>query len=211
MVFAVTAEIAGMEQILKRLEGLSEKAANKILKPGTREAAKILSKSAKSYVPVQLGFLKKSLGWKVRVYKQKVIAIVGPRKGFKTTREMRAQTKGGAKKQASGLDRSENIDPVHYAHLVEFVRKELSPDEAKALVIPAVWRGGGMGPSPLGGDVIFRSRAKAYPGHPFLRPAIDSNQGRILQVMTDKVTEGLQSEAENPTSAKGDAGEESGE
>jgi len=186
MPFAIKAEISGLEPLIKALQSLEKKAAKKILKDAVNDASKIVLKAAKANVPVATTgihheLLKKSLGRKVKVYRKtgKVIAIIGPRRGFK-------QTKSGKQLSALGKQfQDAGIDPAHYAHLIEFGRSAITHTEARALAIPV-----------QGWDaVIFRPRAGPVAPHPFMRPALDSTQSAVKGAMEAAIKAGIEREA----------------
>ncbi len=107
---------AALERITKRLADISQKAATEAIQKGMRAACQLIAKDAKARVRVRTGLLRKSIGWKVKTYPSKiVVGIVGPRKTFKTRidgkivrRSLRTQVNG------------KWVNPVKYAHLVEF-------------------------------------------------------------------------------------------
>lgn len=180
MPFQVSAKIEGLEPLIKSLQALEKKAAKKILKDAVNEGSKLILKAAKANVPTgPTGLLKKSLGRKVKVYRNtgKVVAIIGPRSGFKQTKQGKQLTALGKKFKDAGAN------PVHYAHLVEFGRHAVSPQDAKVLAIA------------FPDAVAFRPSAEAVPPHPFMRPALDSTQSAVRGVIEQKIREGIEREA----------------
>lgn len=85
---------------------------------------------------VDTGLLAKSIGVRVmspRGRPDVIIGVIGPRKGFATlvTRKGKALTKKGIAKVVAGgggFRRSQFVDPVRYAHLVEGGRKPQGDD-----------------------------------------------------------------------------------
>jgi HK97 gp10 family phage protein len=161
-------ESAAVAELADKLAQMDRKAARVALKKGVNEATKIVLWDAKARTPRRSGQLRKSLGRLVKTYRGGAIVagIVGPRKGF------RVQWRG------------KYIDPVKYAHLVEFGRKE---------VVAGVGRGGKKTGKRLlsDGTTVFGPRVRAVPPRPFLRPAWDENKGRVVQVIIDALRKGL--------------------
>ena len=91
---------------------LPERTQRKVLRPAVRAAAKPVVKAARQKVPKKTGALRKSLGTKVKTYtgSQSVVAIVGPRTGFRTVD-----------------DNGRANDPARYGHLVELGTKNNAP------------------------------------------------------------------------------------
>src|SRR5262249_13600056 len=85
------------------------KVRKKVLRKAINEASKIVLKAAKANVPRASGLLKKSLGRKVKVYRASgtVVAIIGPRTGFKQD------------VHRDGRKVAVLANPTKYAHLVE--------------------------------------------------------------------------------------------
>lgn len=95
--------IVGDKRLIRMLEQLPNKVFRKGLLSAGRKAMKPVIAIARARAPVDSGTLKKSIGIKVKVYRQTGTAafVVGARKGFGTT--------------IAGRPR----DPYYYAHLVE--------------------------------------------------------------------------------------------
>jgi len=160
--FAIKAQIDGLGQVLARLQEADKKVRRKLLRQAVNEAGKIVLAAAKARVPKgATGQLRRSLGRKVKVYRSSgtAVAIVGPRKGYKIDVDGRA------------------VDPVHYAHLVEYGRRAAAVKTRKVLST---------------GKVVFGRKAAAVPAHPFMRPALDSTRDAVRQAMTRIILEGLE-------------------
>lgn len=100
MAFGIS--IIGDKAVIRNLHSLAERTQRKILKKVVRRVQKPMIAEARRRVRRRSGQLAKSLGTVIRTYKQtNVIAVAGPRGGFRTTWNGRP------------------IDPVFYAHLVE--------------------------------------------------------------------------------------------
>jgi HK97 gp10 family phage protein len=117
MGFTVKMRITGLEELIRRLESLDPKMRRKTLKAAVNAGSRILLAEMKAGVPSSLndtGLLRKSLGRRIKVYRQSgiVVAIVGPRRGFKQEIGM----------SSSGKYKGKPIyrNPTRYAHLVEF-------------------------------------------------------------------------------------------
>jgi HK97 gp10 family phage protein len=165
----VKAEFSGLSETLAKLHRIeSQTARGKILRAAANKAARPLLKAARSLVSVEDGWLKKSLGMRIKSYRHSgtVVAMVGPRSG-------------PSKKKKKGPRRSRRLKflrsvfrlavrlfaakaakvkkPTHYAHLVEF---------------------GHGGPSPA-------------PAHPFLRPAWDAHHNNAAATIAAEIEAGI--------------------
>jgi HK97 gp10 family phage protein len=103
MAFKVKMRITGVAELMKKLRSIDEKVKKVALQKGIGAAAKIIKDSAKARVRRRSGQLAKSLGSKVKTFRNTgiVVGVIGPRKGFKIM-----------------ID-GKPVDPVRYAHLVE--------------------------------------------------------------------------------------------
>lgn len=81
MPIKITMKLDGLQALAKRLEAIDKKVAKKAIKAAINQATKILTKEVKARVPVDTGLLRRSIGRKVKTYRQSglVIGIVGPR------------------------------------------------------------------------------------------------------------------------------------
>lgn len=164
MGFVIRGRVGGLEETIKRLDGLKRRVKNTILRKAMRRATAIVLKAARGNCPKDTGLLRKSLGSKVKAYRQSgvVVGLVGPRKGFK----QEVTRKGGGKMQA---------DPVRYAHLVEFGRKEVTTTKTVL----------------SDGTTVFGRSVRMVPPRPFLRPAWDQNKAAVREVIANTVAEEL--------------------
>lgn len=166
---------AAVARLAEKLAALDKKAVRRALKAGINEITKVVAKDAKSRVPKRTGQLKKSIGRKVTVKKDgsKVIGFVGPRSGFRVV--------------INGVP----VNPIKYAHLVEFGRREVVAGKAKGKATgKKVLSGDGR---PLTGKaakqagpfrrVIFGKRVRSVPPRPFLRPAWDAISGSASGIL----------------------------
>lgn len=172
MAFKIKAEITGLEDLVKQLrDELPRRMQSKILKKAIGDGSKVILKAARQKVPKgETGLLKKSLGRRIKVYRLsgKVIAMVGPRTGFKKTKAGRVRTKLGEEFSSA------QVDPSKYAHLVE---KGTKPHAIKITNGP------------------FKGRTIQHPGspaQPFLRPALDNNIARVREIFATVIKEGLE-------------------
>lgn len=180
MPFTVKAKIDGLDDLLKKLDGLKQSKRTGILRRATAKGAKVVLEAAKANLR-GLGLKRKdslllqSLGSKVVVTKRGgVYAVVGPRTGSKRTRQGKVQTKLGAKFESKG------VNPVRYAHLVEKGRKAVAPVKARLLAIRNA-----------DGRTVFAKAAKAVPPRPFLIPALEKNRAKVKDVMAAEIQAGL--------------------
>lgn len=108
----------------RQLRRLEEGIRKRVVVKATRSGGKVALRIARVLVPVEdatdslsrarRGLLRKSMGIRIAVYKQSgvVLAVIGPRRGFK--RAIGIRTRGKHK----GLPVF--ADPAKYAHLVEY-------------------------------------------------------------------------------------------
>jgi len=161
--------LQGEKQLAKALKELPRGVFNRVLKRAHVRAIAPVLKMAKQLVPIRYGILKRSLGAKTKVYRQKgvIFTAVGARIGFHVSVGSEVKLKVGrgtdGKFAARGVKKTTGvISPVKYAHLVEL---------------------GHGGPHPA-------------PPHPFLRPAFDANKGRMLETLKAELAAGIAREAE---------------
>jgi HK97 gp10 family phage protein len=130
MAFKIKARITGLEQIRQRLSMLAVAMQKRILRKAIAAAARVVLREAKLLCPAESGLLRKSLGYTVKVYRggAVVVAIIGPRMGFK--REVVIGNKGAAimgtkkaEKILAGGGDIETRNPVKYAHFAELGSK----------------------------------------------------------------------------------------
>jgi HK97 gp10 family phage protein len=94
----VKATIQGMEELSKLLKLLPGRVQKKVLRKAIVAASSPIVKQARANAPVRFGFLKRSVGRKVKTYRTgNVVAVIGAKRG-------------------SGNSRHE---PANYSHLVE--------------------------------------------------------------------------------------------
>jgi len=91
-----------LQKIESGFNKLPEKVFEKAVGKAANKAMRITVKAARRNVPVETGQLKKSIGIRIKKYRQSgiVFAAVGPRKGYK--------------------DATTGRNPANYAHLVEY-------------------------------------------------------------------------------------------
>lgn len=106
MAFAIRAKIEGVEALQATLKNLTGACQRKVLRPALNAEGTRILQAARRNVPVKTKLLRKSLGKKIKTYKDgTVIVVVGPRRGFKQVNKGKAH------------------NPSFYAHLVEFGAK----------------------------------------------------------------------------------------
>lgn len=143
MAFRAKAEVEGLRELVLALDHLKNAVRNRILRKAVGDGARIIAKAAKQKAPVRskadapsnitpLKLLKKSIGSKVKVYRNsgKVVGIVGPRTGFKT--QIGSRVRKG-KKSKPGDPIYEN--PTNVAHLLELGTKR---SRARPFLRPAL-------------------------------------------------------------------------
>jgi hypothetical protein len=160
---AVRIDTASLESTARRLADLDRRAARKAVRAGINEVSKLVLGEAKALVPRRTGQLKKSLGRKVKSYKggAVILGIVKPRGKVR----VKGQWVAKFRKEFKGLGRwdkatrsfgSGTVDPVKYAHLVEYGRVAVVPKKKKVLA---------------GQGVVWGARVRATAPRPFMRPA----------------------------------------
>lgn len=135
----IKTQIQGVEQVVARLGNVSKAVRNKILRKAINAATGPVYKAARAnaknvvnqaasndavgQVMKSTGTLAKSIGRKVKIYRQSGVAvgIVGPRTGFKRTVTLKS-------------GRELVVDPIKYSHLVEYGTRR---SRAKPFLRPA--------------------------------------------------------------------------
>lgn len=145
----MSARLEGFKELERTFKTLGERVQRKVLRSAVSAASTPIVKAAKANAEdsKESGTLKKSLGRKIKTYKdtQTVAAIIGPRTSVTGTWKGRKRW------------------PAKYAHLVE--------------------RG------------HIDEKGNFVPPKPFLKPAYDSTEHQALNVMSNKLAEGVTREA----------------
>lgn len=184
----IRGKIVGLEEVLKRFAGI-EKVFRGASRKGVNEATKLVLASAKANVPQRTGMLKKALGRKVVAMKgdrKGYVGIVGPRKDISESERAKRQREFelGQRKKAPGKARFRKVvkyqgkeilvNPVKYAHLVEYGTAPGGPKKKRVM---------------SDGAAVFGVRTAGSPPRPFLRPAWEQNkaacEGVILTALRD--------------------------
>jgi HK97 gp10 family phage protein len=161
-------ESKAIASLAARLAQVDRKAARKAIKAGVNEVTQAVLWDAKALVPKRTGLLRKSLGRKVKSYRGGAVitGIIGPRKGFRT--------------MINGVF----VNPVKYAHLVEYGRREVRPKKKKLLVgsgVPVAGKAAKFfGPWQR---VIYGTKVRSVPPRPFMRPAWEHNRLRAVGII----------------------------
>jgi len=106
-------KVEGIERLMQALTELPKRVQNKVLRKAVRKGATVLTRAMRQGAPKKgstedaTGQLRRSIGSRMKTYRGTVVAIVGPRRGFREE-----LTTPGGKKVIR--------DPVKYAHLYEF-------------------------------------------------------------------------------------------
>jgi hypothetical protein len=154
----VTMSVGGVDQLLHNFRQLppriQRKAVRRAVTMVSREWVKVVKDTldAGANRAIDTGLLRKSIGFRVKSPRGRpdvIVGIIGPRKGFATlvTRKGKALTKKGIAKAVAGgggFQRSQFVDPVRYAHLVEGGREARGSDggvQARPFVAHSYWRG----------------------------------------------------------------------
>lgn len=153
----VRIDTASLERTVRRLADLDKRAARKAVRAGINEVSKLVLGEARALVPRRTGQLRRSLGRKVKSYKggAVILGIVKPRGKVKVKGKYVAKFR----KDFTGSTRFPGVgtvDPVKYAHLVEYGRAAVTRKRKKVLA---------------GGGVVWGVRVRAAAPRPFMRPA----------------------------------------
>lgn len=161
MSYTVRGQVEGLGEALRALDSLANAARNRIVRQAVTAGARVIARKAKALAPRELGLLKKSIGQKVKVYRNTgtAAAVIGPRHGF---RKPAVRKKG--KWRPAAVHPGGEADPAFYAHLVEL----------------------GTAPHRVGGRRHPGASAK-----PFLAPAATGQAGVIRAAMVDAIARGL--------------------
>ncbi len=159
--------------LIAKLAALDKKVARKALRAGISAATKVVMWDAKALVPVRSGQLRKSIGRKIWTKKGGAViaGIVGPRRGFRV------------------VYLGKYIDPVKYAHLVEFGRREVVAGKAKGKATGKKVLSSGR--PPMLGAQVYGVRVKSVPPHPFMRPAWERNKTRVVWLIIRELVKGV--------------------
>lgn len=183
--------VLGVEKVIARLNYLAKRGTrSRILRRAVSKASTPIMQDARRGAAKETGALKLSMGRRMRTYPSgTVLAIVGPRTGFKRvgrgkkgTRKADARLMG--KFMAAGRKGKPRL-PHKYAHLVEFGTRPHAL--GKGSRHPANVR---RGEKPI-------QHGRMHPGarpKPFMRPAWDHGRQQAQQTIARVVMEGIQQE-----------------
>lgn len=181
--------VKGSEALQKTLLAAGPRKLRPAARAAAGKAGRIVAKEAKARTASRTGTLKKAMGSKVAARKKTpgAVAIVGPRRDSEKAiaRSVAAVAAGKRKRSirrrfaraVAYMGRQIKVDPVKYAHLLEFGRKAVAPTKKKALSFTD--RTG-----------VFR-RAKAAAAKPFLGPAYRAAEQRVRDAVELKLREAV--------------------
>lgn len=158
----VSIDPAQIAELVNRLRDLDKKAARAAVRKGMNEVTKLVNRDAKANVPKGTGLLRKSIGRKIVVSRggANLLGIVKPRGGAKF------------KKKVNGKD----VNPLKYAHLVEYGRVRVHVKNKKVLAA---------------NGKFFGTSAKAVAPRPFLRPAWEKNRGNAAALISAELNKAI--------------------
>lgn len=178
-----TAQVADLVQ---RLADVDRKAARKAMKDGVNEVTKLVLAEAKKLVPRRTGQLKKSLGRFVQVKGggRVIFGVVKPRAGVwsadapglagrRVTRN--GKTRVFVQKFKTTFE-GRPVNPVYYAHLVEFGRAAVTVKKKKVLA---------------GGGVVYGTHVAMMAPREFMRPAWDKYRYQSVVILERYLAEAL--------------------
>lgn len=186
--------VKGLDQLLNKLQHLAKKTTRTgIARKALHKAMAPVQKKAKQKLvdnkSIETGLLKLSIGRRIRVYSQSgtVVAIVGPRTGFKRMGRGRKSRKGTVKSlYAKMMEHGKNGRPrmpSKYAHLVEFGTR------------PHTVGKGDRHPANVRRNEKAKQTGPMHPGaraKPFIRPAWDENRQASLATLAHEVGAGIE-------------------
>lgn len=150
---------------LRALRGLSDRFRKAAVRNAVRKGARPMLRAAKRRAPVEYGFTKKSLGTRVKTFRDgNVVAVTGPRRGPKFVYSAQRRPIRLKDKSVVSITRYQvKRVPANTAHLVEF-------GVAPHRLGEGVRRGRGAA---LRGRTNEQAGAEhpGMPARPFLRPA----------------------------------------
>lgn len=186
----IKSQLTGLAEVLKQF-GAVGKVVRAASRKGVNEATKLVLATAKSLVPQRTGLLRKALGRKVVAMRNGggYVGVIGPRKDLseKERAKRHREFEQGKRKRAPGgprfrkvvkyKGREITVNPVHYAHLVEYGTKPGLPKKRRVM---------------SDGEQVYGVRTKGVAPRPFLRPAWETNKARcegvILQALRDALS-----------------------
>lgn len=121
MPFVEKQYLEGLADVLRKLDELPKRLRNKHLKKAVGNAARTILWAAKARTPKRRGVLYKSLGRKVKLYRNSgvAVAIVGARTGFRQVVGTRVRDSRPGTKYPKKAGDPIYADPTKYLHLVE--------------------------------------------------------------------------------------------
>lgn len=176
--------LGGFDEIKALLAVLPERTQNKVIGVALEAAGRPIVSAAKRLAPKRTGALRASITQVLRRYGAKAVLVIGPDKNYY---EAGKKVKKGAAR--SGQDR-----PANYAHLVEFgFRTRNSEANAKARKFVA-WTGRERAAAAQAGRALPQAGRRTVDfvaPQPFLRPAVQQQQGAAARAFEDGVVKGL--------------------
>lgn len=185
----VSVDTSQLNDLIQRLADVDKRAARKAMKQGVNEVTKLVLAEVKSLVPTNTGMLKKSLGRFVKVGDggRSVLGVVKPRAGVwmadapglvgrRMTRNGKTRVFVQKFKLTPQGPLARVVNPVRYAHLVEFGRVAVTVKKKKVL---------------SGGGVVYGRKVAAMAPRPFMRPAWDKYQGQATAIVAKYLSQAM--------------------
>lgn len=189
--------IGRMSQQLSRLAIGNQEA---ILAAGMDKATSKIANDARARAPKDDGDLKKSLGNKVKTYRDGavVLGLIGPRKGAFASGEGGKRVKIRRNKGESGREYNKRTKgekkPSQYAHLVEFGHRSVHGGGSLPNYggkVKGVWNKVNAGKSIRAGTV---SATSFVAPRPFLRPAFNGGISNLETTLADVTKQAMEAE-----------------
>ena len=178
--------VSGAGALKLTLDEIVGKIARRAARRAVTEASKLILEVAKANVPKDTGALKKSLGRKVAALKSGggYIAIIGPRYDSKKLAAKGRKKRFGKYRRRKGYAQVMFVNPVKYAHLVEYgTRPHAIGKGSKLRGSNRLSRAFGLKGKQVG---VMHPVGEA---RPFMRPAGDATQGAVKEIMKRRFRE----------------------
>lgn len=179
---SVRVESGAVQRLTSALNAVEAKLARRATRAGINEITKLVLGDAKALVPRRSSQLRRSLGRRIRSYHgSAVVGIIGPRRGFRVVI-------GGVA-----------VNPVKYAHLVEFGRAAVRAGQRTVI------SGGRKRVEKTGSKVLSSFYTAVAPDkarvfgpavgpaapRPFMEPAWDRNRRAATRILARHLSQAL--------------------
>lgn len=158
-----TIKIEGLKELQDRLNALAKKESRKIARRGISRMAQVIQKEMKARAPVKTGYLRKSIGYKIRQRMGQFYGTVGPQRTVVKSNNL-----------ASYGDESKRVKKYTWAYYAQFLEfgsaAHLIPNPKRKQKTKIV----------IGKRVFSSADHPGIAPRPFLRPAFDAAKRRAV-------------------------------